>query len=449
MSTARALAFALSTRTGRHASRDAVRAFQDAQLRRLVAHAYHNVSYYRQLFDRHGVRPVDIRGVVDLPRIPMTSRDDLQSATATDLVAKGVGAERLTTVRTSGSSGAPLHIRSDRLERWVAALFRLHVLHDFGMRGRDRRAAIGRPHLHRATLADLPQRLIRGLGLYRWEAIDCVEPLSEILRWLVFVRPDVVFSYPNVVAQIAELATDDDRRRLHPRLVISGAEVLTPHMREQIARGLGTQVVDWYGSHELGTIAWECTRAPAAYHVADSGVLLEVLEDGRPVADGESGEVVGTNLYKFSMPFIRYRQGDIVTRGAAVCACGAPFPTIRVIQGRMLDYFPLADGRLLHPYGLSSALVDASIAWIRQLTVTQECATRFVLTIVPRVTPSSGDLAALEQETVRHLGPGTQVEIRLVDEIPLEPTGKFRLYRSRVQSQYDGVDWAKLHASGS
>src|SRR5262249_38518478 len=158
-------------------------------------------------------------------------------------------------------------------------------------------------------------------------------------------------------------------------------------------RGLGTQVVDWYGSHELGTIAWECTRAPAAYHVADSGVLLEVLEDGRPVVEGESGEVVGTNLYKFSMPFIRYRQGDIVTRGAAVCACGAPFPTIRVIQGRMLDYFPLADGRLLHPYALSTALIDASIAWIRQLTVTQQCETHFVLTIVPRVTPSSGDLA--------------------------------------------------------
>ena len=40
--------------------------YQSERLRRLVRHAYERVPYYRSLFDRHRLRPEDIRGVEDL-----------------------------------------------------------------------------------------------------------------------------------------------------------------------------------------------------------------------------------------------------------------------------------------------------------------------------------------------------------------------------------------------
>lgn len=40
-------------------------------------------------------------------------------------------------------------------------------------------------------------------------------------------------------------------------------------------------------------------------------MIVEVINDGRPVAIGEWDELVATGLHSFGMPFIRYRLGDI------------------------------------------------------------------------------------------------------------------------------------------
>jgi hypothetical protein len=51
-------------------------------------------------------------------------------------------------------------------------------------------------------------------------------------------------------------------------------------------------------------------------------------------------------------------------QGATICGCGAPLATIRGVQGRILDMFPLPDGRVSHPYYLSESLVMDDPDWI-------------------------------------------------------------------------------------
>lgn len=81
------------------------------------------------------------------------------------------------------------------------------------------------------------------------------------------------------------------------------------------------------------------------------GYLAGKTGNGDPAGgEGKSGEVVGTSLNYAAMPFIRYELGDVVTRGPERCACGSPFSTLAVIQGRVVNYFPLPDGRVLHPW---------------------------------------------------------------------------------------------------
>ena len=101
-------------------------------------------------------------------------------------------------------------------------------------------------------------------------------------------------------------------------------------------------------------------------------MIVEVFEGRSSARPGEVGEVVATRLHAFAMPFIRYRLGDLVTQGDAPCACGAPFSTIFTVQGRMLDYFPLANGRLFHPYELVMIILEHGGGWIGQYQLTQE-----------------------------------------------------------------------------
>ncbi|MDP6106970.1 MAG: hypothetical protein QGI33_00850 [Candidatus Brocadiia bacterium] len=136
-------------------------------------------------------------------------------------------------------------------------------------------------------------------------------------------RPDVLGGYPGTLARLAEAITERDRRDISPRILAAGGGVLTGGMHGQIRTGFQAPVYDLYGSYELPLIAWEC-KETGELHTCDDGVIVEVLRNGRPAGPGEQGELVGTNLHSFAMPFIRYRQGDVVTRGAGRCTCGLP-----------------------------------------------------------------------------------------------------------------------------
>lgn len=170
-------------------------------------------------------------------------------------------------------------------------------------------------------------------------------------------------------------------------------------------------------------------------------MIIEVLKDGIPAAEGERGEVVATNLHAFAMPFIRYRLGDIVTKGVETCRCGKPYATIQAVQGRMLDYFPLPGGRVIHPYEILLILLHGAASWIRQYQLLQEREDRITLQVVSSPIPTFAELLHAQEAVSSLLGPDVEFLITLVPEINLEPSGKFRVSRSLVRSAYDGIEW--------
>jgi len=52
---------------------------QELRLRKIVAYAYNHLPGYRKKFDRAGVSPKQIRSLDDLPKIPMTTHEELQN----------------------------------------------------------------------------------------------------------------------------------------------------------------------------------------------------------------------------------------------------------------------------------------------------------------------------------------------------------------------------------
>jgi phenylacetate-CoA ligase len=421
-------------------ARDDIVSFQNRQLRRLIAHAYENVPYYRRLFDRNGIEPQDIKSVADLSLIPITSKNDIQLLPLDDVVARGINPKSLTLRRTSGSSGEPFSIRRSGVEEKILAVIRSRATRDFGLRGTDRLARVNLVRPGEARDNQLSSLIRRKLGLLRRTRVNCLLPLEEILQKLRDFRPDVLAGYPGVLSRLAQILSDEDRRLIHPRFIRVGGEVMTPLMRSQIAEGFKAPVFETYGCWEFSLLAWEC-KETGEYHTCDDGMILEVIKDGRPAEPGERGEVVGTALHSFAMPLIRFKLGDIVTKGSETCRCGQPFSTIRAIQGRMIDYFTLPDGRMVHPYEIVAILRNDAAFWTRQYQVIQERVDRITMNIVPSFTPQPERVALLEKSVSDLLGQGVESRVVFVPEIQLEATGKFRVFRSLVQSDYDGIDW--------
>jgi phenylacetate-CoA ligase len=421
----------------RHASatREDLRRFRDRELRRLVAHAYRKVPYFHRLFREHGLTPEDVRTAADLERVPITTRATLQALPVADTLARGVDAVRLTSFTTAGSSGRPITIRRHWIEEKLLATIRLRAMRAWGLRASDEVGLVATTSHEHATGASLARRLVDTVRTERWHRIDCGLPPAEIVARLRTIGVAVLVGYPGALAAVARAIDAQELRALGLRFVSTGGEVLTPAQRAEIAAGFGVPLYDSYGSREFDLLAHECPQA-GGYHVADDGLILEVVRDGQPVAEGDRGEVVGTCLHAWAMPFIRYALGDLVTRGAPACACGQPFSTIREITGRMIDAFSLPDGRVVHPYGVFIP-IRARSPWIRQLQVTQTRIDHVVMRVVAAEAPSPQALDLVRGMAAAELGPAVRFDVEVVPEIQSEPSGKFRMYRSLVRSDYD------------
>lgn len=421
-----------------YATREQLLLYQNERLRRLVAHAYENVPYYRRLFDEHGVEPVRVRTVGDLAALPVTSKRDLQSAADAEIVARGVDRTALIARPTSGASGEPLVVRRTWSEERLLNSFRRRAMNEYGLRARDKVAYVTLKRRPDARDRQLPLRLFQSAGFYRRSVFDCLLPPEEIVESLRRFKPDVLVGYAGVLARVAEAVGRGEAGSIRPRFVVAGAEVLTAEMRGLVEGAFGVPVYDVYGSHEFNLVAWQCV-ASSSFHTCDDGLIVEVLKDGRPARPGERGEVVATGLHSFAMPFIRYRLGDVVTKGEEVCRCGQPFSTVEAIQGRSYERLTLPGRPPVYSFELWSAVRGAA-SWVSVYQLAQEPPRRFVLRVVPRGTPSEGEVAELSEALRATLGPGVESEVRLVRDIPADATGKFRAFRTPVGPDDDAGD---------
>lgn len=273
--------------------------------------------------------------------------------------------------------------------------------------------------------------MFNSLGVFRVRPLYCLAPPEELLDQLAQMKPDVIGGYAGVLDRLAGVLANSNVELRPPVCVISGAEVLDPLAARRISKAFKAPVYDTYGSHEFSRIAWQC-RVTGEYHRSDDSVVTEILAGADDAQPGEQGRMVGTALHSYAMPFIRFELGDMVTAGTETCACGQAFSTLRGIRGRIVDYFTLPNGTLLHPYELAAALKDDGMSWVARYELVQQTRNRIVLTAVPRTRPSSETIEKMRSAVAAVTGPEVAFEVELVDRIDPGETGKYRIYRSMV-----------------
>jgi phenylacetate-CoA ligase len=92
------------------------------------------------------------------------------------------------------------------------------------------------------------------------------------------------------------------------------------------------------------------------HHLLYDYQYLEILdpETGRPVPEGEVGEIVVTCLKRRLMPLIRYRTGDLGRRVGEQCPCGRTTPLFE-LKGRTGDVLRVGTVSI-YPDSIAAAL---------------------------------------------------------------------------------------------
>ena len=312
-------------------------ALQSEKLVKQVKHVYENVPYYRDLMDKKGVTPDDIKGIEDLHKLPFLSKADLRDAYPYGLLAKPLS-ECVRIHSTSGTTGkrvVAFYTQND-VDMWEDCCARAIV------------AAGG-------TNEDVCQ-VAYGYGLFTGGAglhggshkVGCLTlPMSSgntdrQIQFMNDLGATIICCTPSYAAYIGETLEEQGFTpdQIPLKAGIFGAEPWTEEMRRGIEKTLGIKAYDIYGLTETSGpgVAFECCEQ-TGMHINEDHFLAEIIDPdtGEVLPLGSKGELVFTALDKEAFPLLRYRTRDICVLSREKCSCGRTLIKMAKPMGRSDD----------------------------------------------------------------------------------------------------------------
>ena len=418
---------------------DRLREWQDRRLRSIVQFAYENVPYYRERWDEANIQPRSIRGVDDLPRLPILEKEEVRRAgkrltpTDTDL--------DLVHGHTSGTTGSPLslwydsrmsvvnHVADWRQKSWAGLepgewwglfLGRVVVPSD-----RDS------PPFWRTNYVD---RQV-------WFSAFHMSPenLPHYIREIRQRELRFLEGYPSTLYILAQYLRGQGER-LPMEAVLTSSETLHRAQRETIEKAFDCEIFDFYGLAERVVFAGECGRHNGKHLFEEYGVTEVVDDDGEPVEAGETGWITATTLWNRGMPLIRYRTSDL-SRRLGNCDCGRGLSLIDSVTTKAEDIVATPDGRFVSPSVLTHPFKPFEA--IHKSQIIQEAVDRIRVRLVTDDSFDEEQERALRSSLLERLGGGVELSVEYEDEIPPEPSGKFRWVISKVSHGCD-LAWEEM-----
>lgn len=201
---------------------------------------------------------------------------------------------------------------------------------------------------------------------------------AERLYSMLDNQATVLLCTPSYALHLVEVAKEHglDIRSSHVQKIIVAGEPggSIPSVRQQIENAWGAKLHDHVGMTEMGAYGYSCSMRKGL-HVNESQFIAEVVDPDtlRPVKEGETGELVLTNLGRYGFPMIRYRTGDMVKNTNVPCVCGNPY---RFLPGGILgrcDDMVIVRGVNIFPQSIEAVIREfPEVAEFRIVYFTQK-----------------------------------------------------------------------------
>ncbi|HIS76026.1 MAG TPA: phenylacetate--CoA ligase [Candidatus Merdivicinus excrementipullorum] len=352
------------------ASRDQIRAWQDERLVKQVRHVYQNVPYYRNLMDKKGVAPEDIRSVDDLHKLPFLTKDDLREAYPYGLLA----VPRSQVVRIQSTSGTT--------GRRVVAFYTQHDIDLWD-------ECCARAIVAAGGTSDDVVQVSYGYGLFTGGAglnggshkLGAMTlPMSSgnterQIQFMCDLGATILCCTPSYAAYLGESIRERGLQdQLQLKAGIFGAEAWSEEMRRDIEDTLGIKAYDIYGLTEISGpgVAFEC-EAQTGMHINEDHFIAEIIDPntGEVLPEGEKGELVFTCITKEAFPLLRYRTRDICVLSREECPCGRTHVKMSKPMGRSDDML-IVKGVNVFPSQIETVLLNKGYPANYQILVSRE-----------------------------------------------------------------------------
>ncbi len=415
-----------------NAPRETILKFQSERLKQLIQHANQTTPYYRELFNKLGLNQDFLfqkinPSTIDISRIPPLEKQAIREQLE-NLCSEAIPPQKRIMNATGGSTGTPLTFYQDR-EYWNQR--NLSVYYFDRWAGWD----FGEPQLIIwGSLADVnengnwKQNLNRYWRNQHWlNGFNLTDSaMHTIFNKMQQRQPKTILTYPSSLYQFAKFLSENNlAQKWDLKGIISSAEMLHPHYRSLAETVFNTKIYNRYGGREVGLIAMECEKGHM--HINCRDIYLEV---DSPDPYTKPGDLLVTQLNNYTMPFIRYRIGDIGRLSEETCPCGNHLPILAELLGRSTATFRTNTGTLIHGGYFTQQFYN--IVGVSQFQLIQETFEKCVLKLVVNEQWTKETGTYIIQKIQDVFGAEVTVIMEFVDEIPLPVSGKREFTISKV-----------------
>lgn len=383
---------------------------QLAALQALVAHAKKSSPYYRELLK--DVKPGRLTSLDALSKLPVTRKSDLAPRQKARPPLGGLEAGKPAGIANYFQSPGPLYEAYGHPTAKAKDPFRF---------SRAMWAAGCRPGslVHNTFSYHLTPagRLTEGSA----HAIGCpVFPAgvgnTELqIDAIAQLQPRVYCGTPSFLKLLLEKSRELGKPATSLKKALVGGEALPPSLRAEI-KALGVDVLQSYGTAELGLVAYESSAMEGM--ILDEDVIVEIVRPGTgdPVLPGEVGEVVVTVLAGNPVyPMIRFATGDLSAILPGISPCGRTNSRIKGWMGRA-DQTTKVKGMFITPGQIAQVVARHPEIARARLEVSSR---NNIDAMVLKVEAKGGDAAALS----RIIGETLQSVCKLRGQVEIAAAG--------------------------
>lgn len=405
----------------RISSPEKINKYRDKAFRRIVRYA-DTVPLYHFKYQAVHHHPNDIKGIKDVTKIPLISKQNLVEHFPNDILPRGYKKENARIISTAGSTGKQVSIFTDFSIYSGGIGASLRIYDQLNLHWRTSRLAnIGNfnPNMADSTAENLfysKASFIYNKG--RHLSLNAFLPVQDIISELDKFKPDVIYSYPATFFHLAFYKRKGFGKNINPKALLVSGSVLEPYTRSYVEEIFGCKMHNGYGSVETSSeapIAFECREG--TWHINYDLFHVEAMnEEQEIIENGKRGHIVVTRLFGKATPIVRYTGLDdwVVLSDDETCSCGLRTPFLKGgVEGRKSDSVVLPDGRLFPAASfasLYSILNDLKTRKVKQFQIVQNKLDQI-------------DILVIIDEELRDVGPSVDLIFNKIQEIHQKKAG--------------------------
>lgn len=401
-------------------SKDDLEDFQKKRLRLLIDHAYGNVPYYKELFDKHDINPKSIREIADLKNIPILTKEIvIENFNNGKLLAKNARKNQYIFKQSSGSTGLKTTFNISKEAYGFNIACNLRGWDWMGYEIGDKILKVSQNKRY-SSLKKIQDKIDRTYLFYQtYDQKNIISFYNSLLSY----KPKYIRSYPDPLLFLCSSMKKNNLKLPVISAINTTGNILFPEARSIIEDTLSCKIFDSY-SCEGGANFFECSTHEA-YHSSMEYAITEIINsEGQEVKNGESGKHITTDLWNFAMPFIRYDSKDIIEKSQYECSCKRGLLSFSKIIGRDNDIIITPNGEFLIAQSFTTYF--KYFPSVLQFQVYQESLNHIEFRLKVNEFFNESVSTEIQKHWETQFGDNVKILIKIYDDIPLLDSGKNR-----------------------